>query len=99
MARCIGARAEARTYSACSAIRQVKPGLVDRGSRRVLEELAMGIGVFHVEHYAGHCPPSDPTAGSILISPRPRSASSRIERVARLETAQGARGLILCTTR
>lgn len=54
MARCIGARVEPRTYSACSAIRQVKPGLVDRGSRRVLEELAMGIGVFHVEHSSGH---------------------------------------------
>lgn len=58
MARCIGARAEVRTYSARPAIPQVSPDLLVEAEGESWKNWAMGIGVFHVEHDAGHHRPA-----------------------------------------
>lgn len=97
MARCIGARTELRTYSTGSATQQVKSGLMGLGGRRVLEELSTGLervsrgtlrGTSSTHQRAAIHPPLEAMAGSILMSPRPSSTSSRIGRAARSEIPQ-----------
>lgn len=90
MARGIGARAEVRAYSASSAIPQANSGRMGLGGGRVLEELGNGQETVSRGTFRGAASnrkraglvPLDPMAGSILMSPRPPSTSSRIGRVA-----------------